>query len=149
MSGLIATDSMKMALVRNAPSATDVDLSEGVKVLIYREKPIAERIGSYIIHKKVDKMLTLDTGDRYINASIGKIKRYYPRKPKIETQITKNTKTNSDDKVSQLSDQFMPKNHGAPRDHMLSADECVVKIIKAQDDRSKERNFANAKRIEV
>lgn len=149
MSGLIPTDCIKMALARDVPSAADAVLNEGAEVLMYREKPIAEWMGPYIIHKRDDKMLTLDTGNQYIEASIDKAKPYYSRRSNIDTQTTEDTKTNPDDEVSQLLDQFMPRHDGSPSDQMLSVNELVVKIIKPQDDRSKEKDFANAKRMEV
>lgn len=46
----------------------------GDEVLMYREKPIGKWIGPYVIGHKVDKMLSLDTGDRLIRASVYKDK---------------------------------------------------------------------------
>lgn len=48
----------------------------GDKVLMYREQPVGKWLGPYLVQNKDNKMMTLDTGDRLIRASIDKVKPY-------------------------------------------------------------------------
>lgn len=81
MTGIIAADLIKMALTKRVSAVSDDKLIEGCKVLMYRERPVAECVGPYLIFKREEKMSTLGTGDLYIEASIDKLKRYYSFKP--------------------------------------------------------------------
>lgn len=75
----VATDRIKKALARRVPAANNVELIEGREVLKYRENPVAEWIRPYFIYSRDNNMLLLNTGDRYIEVSIAKVKRYYSK----------------------------------------------------------------------
>lgn len=67
---------MEAALRRNVPPAADIDIRIGDLVLMFREKPIGKWVGPYSVMDIKRKQLTLNTGDRYMSASIDKVKLY-------------------------------------------------------------------------
>lgn len=53
---VIATARIKTTLTQNLPPATDAELTKGKEVLMYREKPLAEWAGPYVLNKRDEKL---------------------------------------------------------------------------------------------
>lgn len=71
---IVAQAWKRTALNSNVPGETKRDVRINDKVLIYREKPIQRWMGSYLARDFNGKKLTLDTGDRRLQAFIDKVK---------------------------------------------------------------------------
>lgn len=65
---------LRTASRSQVPVAADREYLMGEEVLMFREKPVGKWVGPYLICKKDGKMLTLDTGDRLIRASVDRVK---------------------------------------------------------------------------
>lgn len=63
----------------NVLGAADREYAIGDEVLLFRERPIGKCVDPYVIRQKENKMLTLDTGDRLLSASIDKVEPYQDR----------------------------------------------------------------------
>lgn len=69
----------------NVPAAADRDFLVGDEVLMFREKPVGKWVGPYHVCDRDEKMLTLDSGDRMIRASVDKVKPYLEYQRDLET----------------------------------------------------------------
>lgn len=65
---------LRTELGSNVARATDGTYISDYKVLVYREKPFGKWFEPYIKHNRDFKMLTLDTDDRVIRASVDRVK---------------------------------------------------------------------------
>lgn len=67
---------LKTASREKFPDAADRENFFGDEEIMFRDKPIGKLVGTYILQQKVDKMVTLETGDRLIWASVEKVNPY-------------------------------------------------------------------------
>eukprot|EP00170_Pyropia_yezoensis_P002016 contig_8609_g2020 len=74
----VARARLGTALRRNVPKASDYEIHPGMRVLVYREKPIDEWQGPYTLHGHDGKHVWLGINDRLKLFSIDKIKEYLP-----------------------------------------------------------------------
>lgn len=58
------------------PRAADNDITAGDEVLMYREKPTSKLVGPYIVTSIDEKIMSLDKGDRTLNASVENLNLY-------------------------------------------------------------------------
>lgn len=64
------------AIASNTASAADSDIRIGDEVLFFREKPVANWTGPFVVTHVDDKIMNLDSGDHQWLASIDKVKLY-------------------------------------------------------------------------
>lgn len=67
------------ALSQNVPTVSNNQLEVNEEGIIFREKSVGNRVGPYVIRDMKDKMITLDSGDRYRAASVDTLTRYNER----------------------------------------------------------------------
>lgn len=104
-------------------------------------------------------MLTLDTRNIPIKASFNKIKRYYSSKPSAgNNNCSESTGTNdnnvdidntNDEQVSRILERFMPAVIGGPSDNAVPADEFLTRILDPKEERAKQPDFIDGKKVEV
>lgn len=76
MSELARRSRITTALRKNVPKAAQNNLIVGEEVLMYRESSFEKWLVSFVATDMKDTAVTLNTGDRLINVSVDKIKRY-------------------------------------------------------------------------
>lgn len=93
-------------------------------------------------------MLILETGDRFVDASIDWVERNYCEYPNIPKTSITSTETD-DDNITRLLDLYLPSDELSGHHTPVSVDEFVVQILHPRDDRAQEQNFMDAKIAEV
>lgn len=152
MTRAIAADRIRTALTRNVPTAADNERNEGGEVLMLHEKPRGRWVEAFVVHKRDDKMLVLDTGDRFIVASIDKVKAYMTHDSHQDDENTMQgaaVNNHTDGEVAGILDQYLPSAPSTTSVDAIQADEFVIKTIHSDDDCAKQNDFVEAKRTEI
>lgn len=112
-----------------------------------------------MIYKRDDKVLTLDTGDRFIDASLNNVKRYYSTKPSAcnnnSPESTGNNDTNvetdnnNDEQMSKILKRFIPAVIGGASDDAVAADEFLTCVLDPSEERAKQPDFIDEKKVDV
>lgn len=154
---LVAQSRLSKAIRRSVPATAESDVMLGDEVLMYREKQVGKWVGPYIVQQCDKKMLTLNTGDRNIRASMDKVKRY--RGDAMPPSDNEGTETNADsprdaahsreleelDKLLRIALDRNPHDGDDNKDVI----EFAVKIIDSSDPRSMDEDFTEAINSEV
>lgn len=74
----VARARLSTVVRRNVPKASNTEISPGMRVLVYREKPVDEWQGPYTVQGHDGKQVWLDINDRLNLFSIDKVKLYLP-----------------------------------------------------------------------
>lgn len=108
-------------------------------------------MGSSIFYQQAGRQKTsIDTGDRFIEASIVKTTKYYPIAPKSRPkegarEEGRADQNNNDNRITRLLNQYMPAKQPDHCDNAIMVDVFVVKLMSSQDVCSQKRDFINAK----
>lgn len=76
MKKLASRTRVETVLSQNLPPVPDSSVRTGEEVLMYRLKKVGKWVRTYAVMDFNENMLTLDTGDRTLGASVDKVKIY-------------------------------------------------------------------------
>lgn len=123
------------ALHRRLPVTADSIMQVSNEVLLFREYPIAKRVGPYVVERFIDvgKFLELTTGDHFMTVSMDKIKKYGTHGNHINPQSEHETNGNRGlQELDKLLETVWPSEiiRGSLK---VAIDELVVKVIEPVD----------------
>lgn len=150
------TDLIRAAITLNVPAAADAGIVEGNEVSTYRESPNRNGLRPYVISRRDGKKLVLNTGERFLDPFVDKVKPYYAavrNMKQVRTYSMSNTSDKditrkcNDEQITRLLDHVPPA--ADTNTNAIPADGFVVKIIKEIDERAKKQDFIDVMRAEV
>lgn len=78
MQGLVASARLRKALVAPVPAAAGADIEPGMEVLLYRERPVNQWVGPYVVTARKDKMAWLAIDGHLKAFRVDKLKKMRP-----------------------------------------------------------------------
>lgn len=141
--GSFSQQRLDTALSKYVSKAADSDSKIAHDVLMYREKPAAKWVGSYIVRGASDKLVTLDTGDRTLIAPIDKLKPYRQNNI-VDNAMIMNKPKDSDSDIFQRERAQLEALLNKPRVAHGAKDVVktfVTKVVKDDDPRAHAGDF--------
>lgn len=118
---------------------------------MYREKPVAKWIGPYVVRGVSGKLVTLDTGDRIVLASIDKLKLYHPNHISKE-DVSSNESQNKSNEIFQLEKAQLEALLERPRNTQVESvcvNTYIAKTKPETSPRSHDTDFKLAEKAEI
>lgn len=156
LSKIVAVDGIKAALSKNVPAGANAVIRIGDEVLMFKEKPFGKWAGPYLVTYGDDKVLKLDTGDRIIDASIDRVKKYHENRLADEPSEGSNIRSphqkpssEKDENAEQLIDRFLSSPDLGDLPAPFPFEELVVERIDARSERANQPDFVKTKKAEI